>query len=418
MKTIFASVLLTILIVGLLFAGNYQFVSAQPGGTDFLYRWLPTRLVLLDGYKNPYSPEAEYQVELMHHGHAHGEDETPGIFAYPYYTMGVFLPFALIGDFLVARAAWMTLMELAHLAILFLTFRLINFNPAKFLAFSLIFASLFWADFSQALIDGNPSSLAALFAVLSLYFISRDRDVSAGVFLALSTIKPQLVILYLPFVWMWAFSVRRTKIIYASSAVMIGLLGLSFLFQPSWLFEFYKDLTTYVGVAQPSTPYAIMSNWMPAPTARIIALLLSVVSGFILFRVVKTCYGKDFPALLWGSSLIFVLMPLTGITSAKSNYVAMLPALVLLVWAFNAKRKIKELWLGLFILLWIPLSWVYFAAGRNWVVGGTLIYFVDFYPLPLVLLGLFLSLMPFKNPEIFSSFVSDQVFFESSSRHD
>ena len=149
----------------LLFFGNLYFVEAQPGGTDFLYRWLPTRLVLLEGYENPYSSAVEYQVELMHHGHPHRADETPGIFAYPYYTMGVFLPFALIGDFSLARAAWMTLMELSHLGIALLTLRMLDFTPTRLLGFSLLLFALLSSEFAQPLVDGNPSSLATLFAV-------------------------------------------------------------------------------------------------------------------------------------------------------------------------------------------------------------------------------------------------------------
>ena len=379
---------LFIIIAGVLFIGNYRFVQAAPGGTDFLYRWLPTRLVLLNEYDNPYSPEVEYQVELVHHGHAHEGDETPGIFAYPYYTMGVFLPFAFIGDFSIARSVWMTFMELAHLGIAFLSLRIINFTPTKFLGFALVLFSLLTADFAQALVDGNPSSLAAFFVILALFFISNERDVLAGIFLAFSTIKPQLVILFFPFVWIWAFSVKRLKIIYASGATLFVLLSVSFLMQPNWILEFYKDLTTYVDVAKPSTPRAILSFWMPVPIANIISIILSIVSIYIVFQVVRSSFGKDFSEFFWASSLIFVLMPLTGITSAKSNYIAMLPAIVLFLWVWSVHIKLKEIWLAFFLILWMFLSWLFFFAGRNWTVEGTLIYFVDFYPLPLFLLVL------------------------------
>lgn len=401
MKTIFAAIVTGILFVGLLFYGNYKFVISQPGGTDFLYRWLPTRLVLLYGYENPYSPEVEYQVELIHHGHAHEGDETPGIFAYPYYTMGVFLPFAFIGDFLIARSLWLTLMELAHLGIVFLILKIIKFSPKKSLGVAFIFFALFPADFAQALVDGNPSSLAAFFAVLALFFISREKDVWAGVFLALSTIKPQLVVLFLPLVGVWALSNKRMKILYAAGISLASFLGISFLFQPNWLAEFFTDLTTYVDVAHPSTPLAILSYWMPAAVARSIALLLSLTSAFILLRAVKFFWGKDFSALFWTGSLVFVLMPLTGITSAKSNYVAMLPAVILLIHVFYKKLNTKDTWLALCMIVWIVLSWVFFYAGRNWLIGDTLIYFVDFYPLPLLLLILILSLQPVKNPGLF-----------------
>jgi hypothetical protein len=393
-------VVLIIAFVVLLFFVNFNFAKAQPGGTDFLYRWLPTRLVLLDGYENPYSSAVEYQVELMHHGHAHRANETPGIFAYPYYAMGVFLPFALVEHFPFARAAWMTLMELSHLAITLLTLKMMNFTPTKLLGFSLMLFALLPSEFAQPLVDGNPSSIAALFAILALFSISCEKDSLAGVFLTLSTIKPQLVIIFFALVWIWAFSNRRWKILYASAVSLFIVVGVSFLLQPSWFTEFIKDLTTYTNVARPSTPRAILSYWMPTSTANLIAWGLSTFSFFILFRSIRFYFGKGFSALLWVTSLIFILMPLTGITSAKSNYVAMLPTVILLIWVGSEKMNIKSVWLSLFLLSWIPLSWLFFFAGRNWVVNGTLIYFVDFYPLPLLLLLLYFWTNPLRNNEV------------------
>jgi len=388
--------LLIIVFIALLFFGNYTFAKGQPGGTDFLYRWLPTRLVLFEGYQNPYSSAVEYQVELVHHGHAHTGDETPGIFAYPYYTMLVFIPFALIEDFVTARAAWMTLMELAHVAIILLTLNMTGFKPTKAVMLSLILFSLLSAEFTQALIDGNPSSLAALFAVLALFFISRDSDIAAGIFLALSTIKPQLSILFFALVWLWAFFRNRRMIIYSSLAALVLFLGGSFLLQPSWFSEFIKDLTTYTNVAHPSTPRAILAYWMPASTANIIAWGLTILSTITLLSIWKYSFQGDFSALLWAASFTFAMMPLTGITSAKSNYIAMLPAVILLLLDGDKKLKNKDFWLSAFLLGWIILSWVFFYAGRNWYVGETLIYFVDFYPMPILLFVLYYLVRPSK----------------------
>jgi hypothetical protein len=381
--------LLLFLFIALLFYGNYQFAITQPGGTDFLYRWLPTRLVLFEGYQNPYSSDVEYQVELMHHGHARQGDETPGIFAYPYYTMVVIFPFALIEDFTIARAAWMTLSVMAYIVIIFLTLGMIEYKPMNTLLTSLILFSLLSADFAQALIDGNPSGLATLFAVLSLYFLSRKSDGLAGIFLALSTIKPQLVILFCVLIVLWAFFQRRWVVVISSGITLGVLLGLSFIVQPSWLMEFIKDITTYPDVASPSTPRAILAYWMPETFAGNIALGLTLLSVFILFSVWKKCLKGDFSDLLWAACITFTIMPFTGITSAKSNYIAMLPGLILLIKYEYQKFREREIVPSIFLLIWIGLSWLFFYAGRNWVIGGDLIYFVDFYPLPMVLLVLY-----------------------------
>ena len=381
--------LLIVLIILLLFYGNLQFTKVQPGGTDFLYRWLPTRLVLFEGFQNPYSPEAEYRVEMAHHGRPRQGSEPPGIFAYPYYTMGVIFPFALIPDFPTARAAWMTLLELALIIIVFLTFRMLDFKPSGMLVTALIVFAMFDADFTQPLIDGNPSGLAALFAILSLYCLSRKSDILAGVFLSLSTIKPQLVVLFFVLILGWAFFQKRWNVILSSVITLAVLFGISFLFLPAWLIEFVKDLLTYPGVARPSTPRAILSYWMPASLARSIALGLTVLSVFVLFRVWMNSFRRGFAGLFWAACITFTIMPLTGITSAKSNYIAMLPGIILLLKYGYERFGTKELLFSIFLLVWIGLSWLFFYGGRNWVIGGNLIYFIDFYPMPIVLLVLF-----------------------------
>lgn len=381
--------LLIVLIIILLFYGNLQFTKAQPGGTDFLYRWLPTRLVLFEGFQNPYSPETEYRVEIAHHGRPRQGVEPPGIFAYPYYTMGVVFPFALISDFPTARAAWMTLLELTFILIVSLTFRMLDFQPSGVLVTALIMFAMFDADFAQPLIDGNPSGLAALFAILSLYYISRKSDILAGVFLSLSTIKPQLVILFFVLIWGWAFYQKRWNVILSSAIMLAVLFGISFLFFPAWLVEFVKDLLTYPGVARPSTPRAILYYWMPSSLAKSIALGFTLLSIFVLFRVWRNGFREGFAGLFWAACITFTIMPLTGITSAKSNYITMLPGIILLIKYGYEKFGVKDFLFSVFLLVWIGLSWLFFYGGRNWVIGGNLIYFIDFYPMPVVLLILF-----------------------------
>ncbi len=394
-----AGILLALVFVGLLFGANYRFAKAEPGGADFLYRWLPTRLVVFEGYDNPYSTEVEYQVELAHLGRAHQEGEPMGIFSYPYYTMGVFLPVAVTRNFLLARSIWMTCMELAHLGIVYLVLKMVNFTPAKTLGLALIFFALFPADFAQALVDGNPSSLAAFFAMLALFFIYREKDIWGGVFLALSTIKPQLVILFFALVWLWSFSKQRWKIISASALTLVTLFGISFILLPSWFAEFINDLTTYTGMANPSTPRAILSYWMPVSISNGIAWALTVFSLLMIVYVATSSFGKDFRIFVWAAGLIFVLMPLTGITSAKSNYVAMLLTVILLL-SVGKERGLNEAWMGTLLLVWIPLSWFFLFAGREWVLHGTLIYFLDFYPLPILLLILSFLVKPFRQTVI------------------
>lgn len=385
-----------VVFISLLFFANYTYAKNQSGGIDFLHRWYPTRLVAFEGYENIYSLEVEYQVELFRYGQEHG-DEFPGMFSYPYHTMFVFLPFAFIKDFSLARATWMTVMELAHISIILLTLKTIGYKPTKNILLGVIFLSLFGAEFLQPLIDGNPSSIAAFFAILSLFFMSKKSDRLAGMFLAFSTIKPQLSVLFFALIWLWSFSRKRWEILYSSLLTLFILFGISFLSLPNWVSEFIRDTTAYPGAATPSTPRTILAHWMPAPIANIIAWALTILSIYILIQTWRRTYGKDFPILLWAVSITFAIMPLTGITSAKSNYIAMLPGVILLLQYGAKELKMKEILLSSFLLIWISLGWIFFYLGRTWVIGNNLIYFIDFYPLPIILLTLYYLIRPSKD---------------------
>ena len=131
--------LITILFFAFLFLltyGNYNFAVSQPGGTDFLFRWKPTQLVLLEGFNSPYDPEILQQVMILHHGeNANLNEEWPDFFSYPYYVMIIFTPFALIKDYTIARALWMTFIETVHITILLLSLIVLNYKPKKRLFF-------------------------------------------------------------------------------------------------------------------------------------------------------------------------------------------------------------------------------------------------------------------------------------------
>lgn len=388
---------LVLIVLGSLVWGNYQYATMSPGGTDFLYRWLPTRLVILGEYESPYLEEVEHEVEMVHYGRLYDPNDlestpTPGIFVYPIYTMLVFAPFSMIEDFTTARALWMTLAQVAHIGIVFLSLKMVKFSPKVGLIFLLCLLVIFDADFIQPLIDGNPSSLAALFAVLSLYFIMIEKDAAAGVFLSLATIKPQFVILFFILVWLWSFSRKRWKIIWYSFGTQVLLLGFSFLVLPSWVSEFLQQLSRYPNVASPSTPKNITAYWFSDPLPSIIGWVFTIGTILIIFMVWKHSYNKGFMVFLWAACITFAVMPLTGITSAKSNYLGMIPGFILFLhYGFQSMSR-RDMWRNIFVFAWIILSWVFFYAGRNFYIGETQIYFLDFYPLPLFLIPALLSI--------------------------
>ncbi len=384
-RTILTVLLMTVL-VGFVFFGNLLFTRAEPGGTDFLYRWLPTRLILFEGYDNPYSDEAELRVELMHHGHARQGDEIPGMFDYPYYILPLMIPFALIEDFSLARALWMTMLEVIHVLLVVLTLRLFKIRlRSGLLALLLIFA-LWCSFFTQPLVDGNLSPVAALFTLLSLVMIAKNKDIPAGILLALSTIKPQLSVLFCILVCWWAFSHRRWQIILAAGISMALLWGVSFAIQPSWFTEFLKDVSTYPEIASPHSPASILAAWLPK-TSQWIGWGFSLAVGLVLVREWIRVFGKDPTMLFWTASLTFALAPLSGISSAKSNFIAMLPGIVLLTAALAHRWRKTCLVVPVGMILIMLVSWAATLIGLIYYPEVESVTFIDFLIAPIMLAG-------------------------------
>ena len=379
---------LILLAAAALTLGNLQLTRSSPGGTDFLYRWLPVRLVLVEGYADPYSPEVEYQVELMHYGRARQGNELPGIFAYPYYITPLYIPFALIADYALARALWMTLLETVILASVFLTIRLLGLKPRPSLLIALLLFALFFPYFTQALVDGNPSPLAAFFVLVSLYFISRNRDWPGGVFLALAAIKPQLVLLVFVLVGLWALSNRRWKLLASTALTLALLLGGAFAFHPGWLTGFLADLSVYPSIDVPYSVRTILDGWLPQ-AAGWIALLVSLVVGIVLLKEFAGVWRKGFMALFWAVCLTFALAPLSGLNSAHSAYIAALPGIIWLMDALE-KRHPRGLLPEGILLAGVVAGWILFILGRQVSLGDMQAYYLTFFlPPPFLAAGLY-----------------------------
>lgn len=389
-KTLLAFGSLIIIALFLLTYGNYQLAKQSPGGVDFLYRWLPTRSLLFEGNPDIYSEATTLQNQVFRYGRPALAGEVPCLFAYPFYVIGLYLPFALIEDFSLARSLWMTLLEMSHILIVLLTLHLAGYKPRRGTLLLLIIFSLFTSYLAQSLGNGNPSSLAVLLIMLSLLFIRNGQDRLAGIALAFSTIKPQLVILVFILICLWALSQRRWLIILYAFMTVVLLLAVSFIIQPTWFAGFLKQITLYQDVASPHTPEAILRLFIPEAASIIARVLMILSAGFLVFTFVAT-WKEKFPQLLWATCFTFALLPISGISSAKWNFIAQLPGFILIIDHLNKRWREGKWRIGLFIATSMILSWVAKYIELNYTIEGKELIFFDSIPVALLLvIGQFL----------------------------
>jgi hypothetical protein len=383
-RVVFVFSLLLVTLVAATWA-NYRFSDQNPGGNDFLVHWVGSRALLVDGL-NPYSDTVALRIQTM----AYGRPALPGEHelrvAYPLYSVGIFLPFALVSDYNLARALWMTALEVALVVLALLCLRLTRWRPGVWLLAAFFLFTVTWYHSARAVINGNAVVLVALFIAGALAAIQSGRDELAGILLALATIKPQVVILLVIFVWVWAISVRRWAIV---SWTIISLVFLSIgaaFFVPDWPLQNLWEVIRYPGYNPPGTPGSALATWLPAAGTKL-GWGLTILLGILLLAEWSAARGQDFRWFLWTASLTLVASQWIGIQTDPGNFIVLFIALVLVfaMWVKHSGTLGRVMVVLSLVVLFVGL-WALFLTTLDSSAGQPQQGPIMFFPLPLLLL--------------------------------
>lgn len=380
----FIAVILGIIGLILLTFANYSFVMQNPGGNDFLVHWVGTRSLFVDG-ESPYSDVVAERIQTLAYGRPAQEGEHELRVAYPLYSVLVFLPFALISDYDIARALWMTTLEVALVILAFSSLRLTRWKVNFWLLPVLLLFSLLWYHSVRPVINGNAVILVALLIAGAFAALRSNRDELAGVLLALSTIKPHLVLLPILFILIWTFSERRWRTL---GWLVISLVFLSVgaaLFVPDWPLQNLREIMAYSAYNPPGTPGAVFETWLPA-TGQRLGWVLSAVLGVILILEWVLVRRKDFRWFLWTGCLTLVVSQWSGIQTDPGNFILLYLPLILVfsLWVERWGRGgLYGSLISMGLLFFVP--WILFLQTITYG-DQPLQHPIMFFPLPLFLL--------------------------------
>lgn len=365
---------------------NYRYSRNNPGGNDFIPRYLGTRLFLLNGW-SPYGEQTTEEIQREIFGRLANDDEDQSLFVYPMYTILLMAPFSLIPDFPLARALWMTVLQLCLVITTITSFFLCYWKPPVWFWGIIILFSLLWYHSVRPLINGNMSILVALLITLSLLSIQKNQDALAGLLLSITTVKPQMVILLIPLILLWAVSKKRWSIIGGFIGSLFLLIALMSFFEPYWLLNNILQVLSYPVYTLAGTPGEILSKWLPGVGSQLGWLITLLMLGILLVEW-RAVFGKEFNWFLWTACLTLTVTNLIGIRTATANYVALIPALILVF------ATLDNHWLRFGI--WISTSISVLIFSSLWLLFINTIDYIDqpiqdaimFFPLPLILLFL------------------------------
>ncbi len=377
-------ILLIVIIIGLFFFANLQYTKNNPGGNDFLVHWVGTKSYVQDGI-SPYSDQVALRIQDLVYGRPATSGEHELRVAYPFYSIFLFLPFSFIQDFTIARAVWMTVLELAIIFSTILMIRVVNWKPKFLMTLLIVVFGLFWYHGIRSIINGNAVVLILLTIVFVIYGIKNNLDEMAGISLALMTIKPQVVIVFVVFVCIWAIINHRSKIIFWFLGSLILLIFLGVFLYPSWPIEFLWEVMRYPTYNPPGTPSSALVVLVPG-IGKQIGFLFSILCGLVL--LIEWVLGRRSTGsrFIWLASITLILGQLVNIQTDPGNFIVMFPAI------FISSKVIEDRWKN--VGQWVNISLLAILFFIPWIIFVNTIEFsyqpiqnpIMFFPVPLLLI--------------------------------
>lgn len=330
-QIVFLGLFVVAILVGNVVLTHQFFTSQFPGMADFMSRWEGTRSFFVDG-TSPYSEEASLNIQQRIYGRPIIEDEDPGYFVYPFYTVFLVGPTVFV-DYAWASAIWMVALEFCLLASLFLLLNLYRWQPGVMLLPILLLWALFDYFAARGLFLGQPSHVVYFLEILTIWAIFRKWDAVAGVALAFSTIKPQMGYLIVPILLIWALFSKRYRFVVGFGVAFAILMGASFLLQPDWFGDWLGQMQLYpqyTAAAYPdlgSPVWNLMQHYLGlGPVAEwIVNILVLVPAAWGWYQVLV--HKRD-ELFLWSVTLTLIVTHLIALRTASPHFVVFNLALV------------------------------------------------------------------------------------------
>ncbi len=351
------TVLAVLIVLVALTIANFRFADQLPGGNDFLARWMGARFWVQEGV-SPYDPQVSLATQELIYGRPAdveaGEDSSH--FVYPFPSMLFFAPFGAM-SYTMARAVWMTILEISLPLLALIGIAIADWKPRRAVLISLLLFSVLWYHGMRAVIVGQFAVIEALLMVGALLAIKRGNDPLGGILLGLSIVKPQMAVLLIPFVFVWAGSARRWTIVAWGVGTIGALIAVSILLLPDWPVQWMRQLLEYPTYTDLGPPVSILADALPSLSI-VIALVLGGALLLYLFWEWGKAAGKPDRWFQWTAALTIVITNLVALRTATTNYVVLLPVLCLIFsvlaqrWGRRGDLVVLLAMAAIFIGLW------------------------------------------------------------------
>jgi hypothetical protein len=278
----------------------------------------------------------------------------------PLHIETLILPFGLISNFQMARAIWMSVLEIALMVSIFICLRTFRWSPNPIVGAEIIFFALCSVYGLWALILGNAIILAGLLIAAALLALRDKQEELAGILLALTTFKFMTVGFFLIFILLWAAVQRRWRIFIPFIMTVLIMVLISFFFIPNWFVPYVQAIVVNLKYGGWLTPSLVFKDRFPYVGER----LGWVMSGFLAIVLMVEWWlarKKEFQPMAWTAALTLAVTPLLGLPAYPQNHILLIIPLIFVFsiiasrWTDSSSLIISGIIIFLFVLLWIPV---------------------------------------------------------------
>jgi len=248
-------------------------------------------------------------------------------FSYPAFIDILVLPFTWL-PFSVVRIACASIILQATVASIALWMRILELPSSPALWTIVILLTLFSYPVLEGVAAVQVGLAVSFLLVASLAMLRSGLELSAGYLLALTTIKPQMTMLVIAFLLLWALSEWRQRWRFATglvSGVAVLVLSASFI-STSWLTQWLRVLLRYGGYSQPPLPIYLFGIQM----GKALSAVLLAGAGILAWQIRHVpAKSSEFMLPICSALAISVVVLLPG--QAVYDHILLLPGVLLLV---------------------------------------------------------------------------------------
>jgi hypothetical protein len=290
----------------------------------------------------------------------------------------------------------MTTLQVSALLLGIFSIKLVDWNPHLSNATLWILFSIFGYFTVRAIINGNIVILLACFMMFAFWAIQNNQGFLAGLLFALVTIKPQIALLIILGILIWAWSHRNWELIRGIIFWILILTIIGMLMIPNWIIQNLSDILRYPSYTEVGTVQVAVLELLPKLGIYLNWILTAALLIWLLITW-KNMLQKPFEHFLFAMCITLVISQWVGIQTDPGNFIILnLPLALIFAQIQKLWKHLASFGIGTAIIFLLFGLWILFLLTVRMGEQPTQSPIMFFTMPPIVMVGLWLVREKFK----------------------